>query len=456
MEVAWGGLTDHVVVNEFQGRARGHSWYTFSMPTLLIGAPTQRLAGIDVDLRMMAGMLPACGLDAPIIVHDATLAEIRIRLAELLTQTIPGAPVLLYLTGHGGYVVNREHDFREIRPAPQRLYYFRTTPEADGQDEALFDVELSLWCARIAARTANIVVVVDCCHASGMVRDDVADQAFVAAFESWRAAHQDEIEELEAEAHADVIRLSAAGANGFARASEGGSALTTSLLAALAEPGALRSSWFGLFARIEAHMAMAGVAQSPRLSGPVRRQVFTLVEGLRAEGIDEGVAQVGRLLQGGGVAIGALDLRVTWGRARYGVCEPLIGPAVEVCDDEPLYVRVANVGDARRFVGVFWVSSDGEVVLLSRSESMGIELDGRTVYVLGDRPFARAPRGVTPPRRRSRPGERRGERLVVVGASRRQALWSAVTGGDGRRTAEVLGVEILHFTVVARESMCPS
>jgi hypothetical protein len=426
------------------------------MPTLLIGAPTQGLAGVNVDLHAMAAMLPAYGLDPPVLVHDATLAEIRVRLAELLAQTAPGAPVLLYLTGHGGVVANRGYDFREVRPVPQRLHYFRTMPATDDRDEALFDVELSLWCARLAARTANIVVVVDCCHASGMVRDEVADQAFVEAFESWRAAHQDEIDNLDVEAHPDVIRLSAAGANGVARASEVGSALTTSLLAALAEPGALESSWFGLFTRIEAHMAMAGVAQLPRLSGPVRRRVFNLMEGLRAGEIDDGAVQVGRLLQGGGVAIGALNLRVTWGRVRGGVCVPLTGSAVEVRDDERLYVRVANVGDVRRFVGVFWVSDDGEVALLSRSESMGVELDGRTAYVLGDRPFTRAPRGVTPPRRKLMQGERRGEKLVVVGASRRQALWSAVTGGEGRRSAEILGIEVVHFTVVTRESMYSS
>lgn len=422
--------------------------YMRVMPTLLIGAATSGLVGVDADLDSMAAMVTTYGLHAPVIVRDATLAEVRLRLAELVARTEAGAPVLLYLTGHGGVVTNRGHSFEVVRPGPRRLHYFRTVAGPGGGDEALFEVELSLWCARLAARSTNVVVVIDSCHASGLVRDEAADQAFVAGFEAWCDAHQDEVDGLGGEAHMDVVRLSAAGSHGVARAATGGSALTSALVAALAEPGAAQASWFGLFARIERHMAMAGAVQLPRLSGPVRRRIFNddCVEGVRAGGVDDGAAQVRGLLGGGGVEIGAVGLRVTWGRVRDGVCEPLRGSAV-VGDDEPLYVRVANVGYERRFVGVFWVSGDGEIVLLSRSEAMGVELDHRDVYVLGDRPFARAVRGEIPPRRPLKPGERRQERIVVVGAEQRQALWCAVTG-EGRRAGEIVGVEVVHITII--------
>lgn len=417
------------------------------MSTLLIGAATRGLAGVDADLDAMAAAVTTYGLDAPVVVRDATLTAIRRHLAELLARTTGEAPVLLYLTGHGGTVANSDHDARAVRPGPQRLHYFRAMPGQDGQEEALFDAELSLWCARLAARSPNVVVVVDCCHASGMVRDDAADQAFAAAFLAWRDAHQDEVDGLDVEAHPDVVRLSAAGVFGFARPGERGSVLTSCLVAALAEPGASQRSWFDLFARLEVHMARSGFAQEPRLSGPVWRQVFALAEGHRAAWIDDGIAQVVRLLQGGGAAIGAMDLRVAWGRVRNGVCAPMSGAAAEVEGEDRLYVRIENVGRARRFVGVFWVGDDGEVALLTRSESMGVELDGKTAYLVGDRPFARAPHGVVLPRRPLAAGERRRERLVVVGASRRQTLWSAVGGGGGRRAAELVGVDVVHFTV---------
>lgn len=423
--------------------------YTWAMPMLVMGAATNGLVGVDEDLEAMAAVARMCGLGPPIVVREATLAEVRRGLAELLARTEAGAPVVVYLTGHGGCVTNRGYDFKAARPGQRRLHYFRTLPGPGGADEALFEVEVALWCARLAARTANVVVIVDSCHASGLVRDEADDAAFVAAFEAWCDAHDEEIGALAAEAHPDVVRLSAAGVHGLARPGTEGSALTTCLLAALGEPGGLQRSWWGLFERIGVHMATAGVPQSPRLSGPVRRQVFTSdrVE----EEQEDGVAEVRRLLAGGGTALRVLRVQVSWGRVRDGACAPVTG-AAEVREDEPLYVRVANEGQERRFIGVFWVSDDGEIVLLSGSESMGVELDEREVYILGDRPFARAPRGVIPPRRPGRAGQRRGERLVVIAAEQRQALWSTVPGaGEGRRFVETPGVEILHIVVVTPE-----
>jgi hypothetical protein len=148
----------------------------------------------------------------------------------------------------------------------------------------------------------------------------------------------------------------------------------------------------------------------------------------------------------------ALGLRVVWGRVRRGACEPLFGPAVELDAADPLYVRVENSSESRRFVSVFWLADDGDGVQLSRSESMGVEVTARSTYLLGDRPFARVPRGVLPPRRSLAPGERRHERLVIVATQQRQSLWSfdaGRTGGDGRRTGELAGTEVLRFTVTS-------
>lgn len=511
---------------------------------------------------------------------------------ECWSELPPESGYFLYFTGHGGFVRNRGYNASDIRLAPQRLHYFLTIPEAGGREQALFDVELSLWCARLAAKTPNVVVVVDSCFSSGLVRDGEMDQEFLVDFEAWRHVHQDEIDGLDVEAHPDVIRLAAAGVNGFAQASASGSALTTGLLAALAAEGALQSSWLALFAQIEVHMARAGVAQHPRISGPIRRRVFTLEEALppggfavRTEGgrvvlmggVEQGVVhgdvflvteadrgswaeidQVGptsstlhgiervpgtttafavplylsghggvavtgrrslaqrveeavtaarwqvvapgdahllatidcddaamtvrsrdgersvevadpadcvamltrfarleRLQNLGGMAISSMDLRVSWGRVRDGVCERLSGSDIMVDAGDPLYVRVANVGLARRFVSVFWISDDGEAAQLSRSESMGVELAGKTTYMLGDRHFALRPRGIVPPRRPFMPGERRGEQLVIVATNQRQALWSFDTsriGGSGRRTTELASTEILRFTVTTLKS----
>lgn len=563
---------------------------------MLIGAPTRGLVGVDADLDMMDALARRFGFAAPVVVRDATLAAIRRHLGELLDLTRVGDPVLLYLTGHGGVVANRDYDFRASRPAAQRLHYFATVPEADGRDQGLFDVELSLWCARLAGRTANVVVVVDACFSGGLVRDGAAEQAFLDEFDRWRDAHQDEIDALDVEGHPDVVRLSAAGVNGVARAGGNGSALTTCLVAALAEEGASGSSWLGLFGRIEARLARAGVAQEPRLSGPVRRRVFdlesTLPPGafavrcdgeqlLLAGGAEQGVvpgdvflvsdagaerwaevdevrptsatlrrsggshaevspaafavplrlrglgaasvagdgpvkrsveaelagagwdtpgpgdgpalaritctphvisvrgrtsglavelveasqcaevlrrfARVERLQGLGAMPLSSLGLRASWGRVCGGACEPLHGRDAVVDASDPIYVRIENLADARRFISVFWIADDGEGSQLSRSESMGVELAGKTTYTLGDRPFSRAPRGVVPPRRPMAPGERRAERLVLVATTRRQALWSFDTASPGgrRRSIELVASEVVQFTAVGSKPVSP-
>ncbi|PCC70124.1 Caspase domain-containing protein [Nannocystis exedens] len=643
----------------------GRPWYHRRVLALLIGAPTQGLAGVDHDLAGMAALVRARGGE-PVVLPRATLPAIRGALAALVDRCPADVPVLLYLTGHGGALVNTEHDSRAPSPAPARLSYFITTDE-----DRLFDLELSLWCARLAGKTRNVTAILDCCHSATLVRgddrDDLRDRR-LAAFFAWRAAHQREIDALDAEAHPDVVRLAAAGINGRGRIHDQRSALTSALLAELTTGEA--PSWVALFAGIERWLARAGVPQQPRLSGPVRRRVFSLAEALppgavpvrRAEGriilaagqqhgvrrgdlflvdifpdrvchVDDlapthavlrprggdmssgtppaalcppgddlslatghpdtaislgtdrsssqrallspetglptaiptplgpaqsappdvdmshgtapsvprddlslgpdayalplhlrghgGVVVTGppepaaalaralqhagwdvhagpggpllatlacsdaaivvhaadapacatlladdlagllavlqrlarsaRLQHLGAGSLAALTIKASWGRVRAGICEPLSPRGAELADDAAVFVRLENAADDRRFVSVFWLADDGEAALLSRSESMGIELPPGTTHVLGARPFARTARGVVLPRRPLAPGERRHERLVIVATPHRQALWSFDSprpAGTPHRGDGGASVEVFAFTVL--------
>ncbi|MCY1012035.1 caspase family protein [Nannocystis pusilla] len=250
------------------------------MQALLIGAPTQGLAGVDRDLAGMARLVRA-RRGEPVVLPRATLPAIRLALAALVDRCTADDPVLLYLTGHGSAFVNAEHDPRAACPGPARLSYFIAT--ADAAEDALFDLELSLWCARLAGKTRNVTAILDCCHSGTLVRSDCRGDAIsdrrLAAFIAWRAAHQPEIDALDVEAHPDVVRLAAAGINGRAWAPDERSALTSALLAELAAAGDA-PSWIALFAGIERRLVLAGLRQQPRLSGPVRRRVFSLAEAL--------------------------------------------------------------------------------------------------------------------------------------------------------------------------------
>lgn len=598
------------------------------MLALLIGAPTQGLAGVDTDLAGMARLVRARGGE-PIVLSRATVSAIRRALAALVDRCTADDPVLLYLTGHGSAFVNAEHDPRAACPGPARLSYFIAT--ADPAGDALFDLELSLWCARLARKTRNVTAILDCCHSGALVRggagDDPVGDRRLAAFFTWRAAHQPEIDALDVEAHPDVVRLAAAGINGRAWAPDERSALTSALLAELA---AARDapSWVALFAGIERRLVLAGLRQQPRLSGPVRRRVFSLVEALppgavpvrrdgdriileagQQHGVRRGdlflvdipfknnhrdrvchvddlapdhavlhprahdmslgtdvptapgdmslgtessrkhlslgtesprphlslepagyalplrlrghcgvvltgpaartaplarelhqagweinpsgadalatlecsdtaivvhpadacaplpasdlagvlatlqrLARSARLQHLGAGDLGALTIRAGWGRVHAGACEPLSPRGAELVDTSAVFVRLENAADARRFVSVFWLADDGEAALLSRSESMGIELPPHTTHVLGARPFARVPRGVVLPRRPLAPGERRHERLVVVATPHRQALWSFESprpAGTPHRGDDGTRVEVFAFTVLA-------
>lgn len=505
------------------------------MPALLVGAPTRDLVGVDADLDGMSALVQRMGLGPARLLPRATLSEIRRELEALAEGTKANDPILIYLTGHGGVITNTAHGLHNPRPLPQRLHYFVTMPdEADG-DAVLSDPELSLWCARLAARTANVAVIVDTCHASGLVREGREADELLAAFQTWRGRHQDELDTLDVEAHPSVVRLSAAGVHGVARPDHNGSALTRALLASLREEGAANASWLALFSRIEHHLALDGAAQQPRLSGPVRRRIFDLAEAMPpgaialqgdgqrwmlVGGTHQGIAPgdlfsissatgehlvevdsvssdrstlashgpppepsvarfavplylrrvtgeratrytcgptsgaraftaTERLQALGGASLGALGLRSSWGRVRGGLCEPLTSPTAELADTDLLYVRLENTTLDRRFVSVFWVSEDGDIALLSRSESMGIELAGRTCHLLGDRSFSRAPRGIMPPRRPFAPGEHRSERLLIVASPHRQSLWSFDLRGGAppSRNASLTSTETFHFTV---------
>ncbi|MCY1012034.1 hypothetical protein OV079_42115 [Nannocystis pusilla] len=164
------------------------------------------------------------------------------------------------------------------------------------------------------------------------------------------------------------------------------------------------------------------------------------------------LARSARLQHLGAGDLGALTIRASWGRVHAGACEPLSPRGAELADTSAIFVRLENAADARRFVSVFWLADDGEAALLSRSESMGIELPPATTHVLGARPFARVPRGVLLPRRPLAPDEHRHERLVVLATPHRHALWSFESprpAGTPHRGDHGTCVEVFAFTVLA-------
>lgn len=98
-----------------------------------------------------------------------TLAALRGCLQELAQTATPEERVFLYYSGHGAQVPTRAGDLVVAREALVPVDVAAT----DGG--FLYDYEINSLLARIAARAADLTLVLDCCHAGSVTRGDEPD-----------------------------------------------------------------------------------------------------------------------------------------------------------------------------------------------------------------------------------------------------------------------------------------
>jgi hypothetical protein len=137
---------------------------------LLIGCPVGSLHGVETDLGIMQGILEehgfTCKKDCP-----ATRDSIFFAWNDIITQTNQGDAVVIYYSGHGGMVENRNGENNVT--TRQRLQYlvpmdFGETKENDWR--GITDVELSQILRKTTDKTKNVTLILDCCHAARMAR----------------------------------------------------------------------------------------------------------------------------------------------------------------------------------------------------------------------------------------------------------------------------------------------
>jgi hypothetical protein len=102
----------------------------------------------------------------------ATGANIRLALQLLIDATQPGDSVLVYYSGHGSQWPDLNGDEPDrydeaIVPYDARDPAAPAPPQGD-----LIDDELHNYVARLAAKTANLTIIFDCCHAATGTRAD--------------------------------------------------------------------------------------------------------------------------------------------------------------------------------------------------------------------------------------------------------------------------------------------
>ncbi len=314
---------------------------------LLIGCTASDLSGIHHDVQAVGACLSkhkfVCTFCVgEVATRDNILAEFR----RLLDETSPGDTICIYYSGHGGLAVN---------PNPNRSYQGRREPaeyqylapvdiRADPQSfRGIFRAELSALIGQLSLQTSNITVVLDCCHASGMVRDPRYRAKAIAR--PWRAGVEQHITWLREqgydltllcpEGNPNIIQLLACQARqkAFEYTDKSGTrhGLLTAKWLEVMDSIDSTTTWAAVGARVQELVQQELAIQEPQVVGPTSRTVFGL-ERRHTPGILSYAIDGGRpVLRGGSlqtVAIGdrylLMPLEAGAGDRRVSLAEAVV------------------------------------------------------------------------------------------------------------------------------------
>lgn len=253
---------------------------------LVIGAETAGLTGVDNDARDVAAWLMGCGFDVDLRIGGAaTRDSILDGLRALAVDVCEDTAAVVYYGGHGGVL--------EVQDAQRsRLgYLVPTDHEVGGRFRSITELEWSASIAALTARTRNVAVIHDCCHAAQTVRGAPPRLGRVRALRPVPVSADDVRAIVRAVggdggiAHPlgnpDAVRLTASGARGLAweRAGAGGrvqGVFTSSLIAEVSalEGGPGTVSWAEIGGRVRERVLRATGRQRPEIEGPARRRMF--------------------------------------------------------------------------------------------------------------------------------------------------------------------------------------
>lgn len=350
--------------------------------------PEAQLAGAARDARMMAEVLiegygfAACDVDR-LLDSQATRVAVLDALAALRRRVRANDQVILFYSGHGSQMTDREGD------------------EGDGLDETLVpydsgrgaaenrdvtDDEINHWASRVLEVTLNLTMIFDCCHSATLhrpgwrVKSVPADLRPVEALPpspmlGWR----------DVETGPRPLKLAACRDDELAHelppsiAGEVRGAFSFYLVAALREASS-QETWREIFERATAKLAAGDTPQHPEVEGdgldlPVFAGVRSTLRGL----------EVGRRLVGLADRPDRFRLAMTLFRSRGG-------PWIEATGREPLFVTGDRLRvDVRHgcgrelFVYLLDIGLTGAVSLLFPGIDGHEALDAGTVLTVGDR-----------------------------------------------------------------------
>ncbi len=259
---------------------------------LLVGSATGGLAGVDRDIQVMEVWLQRAGFALDVRMGpDATREGVVEGIARLKGSIRPGAPAVIYYSGHGGHVpVPRAPHLLLGAVPPRAFHYLVPTDHRRGVEfRGIFRTELSLAVQELSERTSNITVILDCCHSADGVRQPEATlksicepwSEGVEAHLAWLHAQGYELERLPMLRNRSMVLLAACGANQKAfeyTRPDGtcGGLFTDKLISVLDLVGVSNeTTWDDLMRRVCQETLKTRWYQRPQVSGPSSRYPFS-------------------------------------------------------------------------------------------------------------------------------------------------------------------------------------
>lgn len=268
---------------------------------LVIGAalraPANGEPGEELDAARMAARLGERGFTVDLLRGPAaSRAGILAGYDRLIEASGPGDVAVVYFSGHGGMLIDPAAPGGE-RAHPRRFQFIAPTDYAQTTDDDFRGIsawELSQRLDALTARTDNVTVILDCCHASQMSRDQAQAGAAPRALPklTWLGIgrHFEEVRRRFGLIGAPgpignpkAVRLAACGDWQQAFPTRDAEdrpigVLTQALLAVLEEIGDAPVSWRALGDAVRARVLRAVSMQRPVVEGPVKRRLFSLDE----------------------------------------------------------------------------------------------------------------------------------------------------------------------------------
>ncbi|WP_410597379.1 caspase family protein [Amycolatopsis sp. lyj-23] len=256
---------------------------------LLIGAQTGRLTGVERDVAAMAGALREWGFTSTTCVGSAaTRAGILGAYSRFIAGTREGDAAVVYYSGHGG---------RSTAEAGESVQYIEPADYDESTEDDFRGItafELSLLLTQLTAKTKNVTVVLDSCHAAHMSRDreKVAKARSAPVPYEHIAAHLGRLrrdEEWLARWHPpgnpDAVRIVACAPEQSAYEYVNADGVRTGLLTdvlvrtlAEANGAEVPVSWATVVDRVRRRVLALLPVQRPEAEGPARRLLFDVAE----------------------------------------------------------------------------------------------------------------------------------------------------------------------------------